>query len=71
MAVRKMKGNKCPRFDGLTYEFYKVMWGQIKDPLFDMYNNTIEQGELCNTAKLGIFSLIDKGGRDPLDIPNW
>lgn len=70
-ALFSMKKCKSPGLDGLSVEFYLYFWEYIKDPLFGMYNECIEQKEMITTMKQGIVSLIPKSGKDTLLIENW
>ena len=41
-SLRHMKNNKSPGPDGLTVEFYKAFWNDLKDPLLKVYNNSCD-----------------------------
>ena len=62
-----MKLNKSPGCDGLTVEFYRIFWLQIKDLLINSLNEGYQQGQLSHTQKQSIISLIFKKG----DLENW
>ena len=36
-----MKNNKTPGNDGLTKEFYKTVWDELKTPLIESFNQTL------------------------------
>ncbi len=58
--VKQMTKNKSPGFDGLTNEFYQCFWNDIKDLLIDSFNEAYDCGELSETHKQIIISLIFK-----------
>ena len=69
-AVFSMQNNKAPGSDGLSTEFYKCFWSDIKDLLIDSLNDGYVQGELSVSQKQGILTLLfKKGDRRVLD--NW
>ncbi|MEM6737394.1 MAG: reverse transcriptase domain-containing protein [Bacteroidota bacterium] len=71
-ALSKMKNGSSPGSDGIPTEFYKVFWEEIKAPLINCYEYSLQQGYLCFTQKQGIITLLQKdknGNRD--DLSNW
>ena len=66
-----MPNNKAPGCDGLSPEFYKCFWSDIKTLLIDSFiNEGYYRGELSENQKLSILTLIfKKGDRKILD--NW
>ena len=71
LALKQMPNGKCPGTDGLPADFYKVFFGKIKNILFDVYLESIEEGSLHLTTRRGIISLLEKLGKDPLDLNCW
>ena len=59
-AVKHLKDNKSPGLDGLCAEFYKKFWPEIETLLTDCYNESFQKGELSESQKLSILSLIFK-----------
>ena len=59
-AIFKMKLNKAPGLDGLTVEFYRKFWHNIKNLIVRVFNNSFEKHELTNSQKKGAISLIYK-----------
>ena len=57
--------------DGIPFEFYKAYWPQITYTLHSLFLKIIDDNELNITAKEGYLALLDKPGRDPLDMDNW
>ena len=45
-AIKVMKGNKSPGCDGLSPEFLKKYWVDIKVIFMDMVNESFTMGEL-------------------------
>ncbi|PJE77613.1 hypothetical protein CI610_03460 [invertebrate metagenome] len=69
-AVKNFKPNKSPGSDGLSGEFYKTFWDDISDIVLGSLNDGYRKGELSNTQKLGVVTLIYKKN-DPLLLQNW
>ena len=58
--------------DGLSASWYKFFYSKIKLYLFDSLNESILEGELGTTQKLGVISLLHKGKDLRKDIiKNW
>ena len=67
-AVENLKKNKSPGWDGLPPEFYQQFWEDIQDLILDSFNESFREGELSDTQKLSVLSLIfKKGNRDKLE----
>ena len=60
--VKSLKHNKSPGIDGLPGEFYKVFFPLVGKCLVDVYNESISKGELCESQKRSVLSLIFKKG---------
>ena len=58
--LNKMAKNKTPGFDGLPLEYYLYFWENIKSLVIDSFNESFEMGELSETQKQMIISLIFK-----------
>ena len=57
-----MSKNKSPGMDGLTNEFYKHFWDEIKSLIIDSFNEAFDEGELAESHKQIIMSLLFKKG---------
>ena len=69
-AVLSMSNNKAPGGDGLSPEFYKCFWPDLKNLLIDSLNEGYYKGELSQSQRQGILTLLfKKGDRKLLD--NW
>ena len=56
--------NKSPGNDGLTVEFYKAFWNTVGNLVVDSLHFAYEYGELSNSQKEAIITLIEKKDRD-------
>ena len=63
--------NKTPGNDGLTTEFYLAFWPLFGRLLVDSLNYAFEFGELSNSQKQAIITLVEKKGKDKRMIKNW
>ena len=70
-VLQSFQKNKTPGNDGLTVEFYTAFWPLIGKHLVDCINYVYEFGELSNTPKQAIITLIEKKGKDKRLIKNW
>ena len=69
-AVNDMKNDKALGCDGLSVNFFKVFWQQLKWSLLDLYRECFLIGELNSTAKKGLITLIPKKSDTTL-LKNW
>ena len=70
-SLKALKNGKSPGSDGLTAEFYKFFWQDIKTSLIDSIYYSIENGELSVEQKRGIITLIPKKDKNRLFLKNW
>ena len=61
-----MGNDKSPGLDGIPVEFYKTFWPQIGEVLVKSFNESHDGGELSNTQKQAVLSLIFKKGDSTL-----
>ena len=61
-AISKMKNNKSPGQDGLTVEFYKLFWHDIKEIFYASLLQSIDDGMLSFSQRSAVISLIYKKG---------
>ena len=64
VALSKLQNNKSPGSDGLTTNFYKFFWKDIKELLYQSYLYSYTNGSLSTYQKIGIFYRTSKTG-DP------
>lgn len=70
-CLNSFENNKSPGNDGLTVEFYKMFWNSLGNLLVDCLNYSYEVGELSNTQKQAVITLIEKKGKDKRKMGNW
>lgn len=70
LAVQKLKPNKSPGPDGLTANFYKFFWNDIKLLLFNAFVESIEEESLAPTMYQGLITLIPKPDKDMRYVDN-
>ena len=70
-SLFSMSGGKSPGNDGLTVEFYKFFWSDIKDILFASVCYSRMVGELSTSQKQAIIKLLEKRDKDKRFIENW
>lgn len=63
-----MKNQKSPGSDGITTEFYKIFWNDIKQFYVNSINYSYENGQLTELQKQSIITLIPKPGKDTTDL---
>ena len=67
-AVKELKSNRSPGMDGLTPEFYKCFWSEIKEMVIDSLNEGFAKGSLSFSQRRGIINLLyKKGDKNNLD----
>jgi exonuclease III len=70
-SMKSLKNNKAPGTDGLTCEFYKFFWLDLKNLLLESYKYSLSIGELSCEQKRGIITLIPKKDKDRTNLSNW
>ena len=58
------QNNKAPGNDGLSAEFYKVVWPEIGNLLVESLNYSYIHGELSTSQKEAVISLTEKKDKD-------
>ena len=66
MSVGKSPGN-----DGLTVEFYKYFWPDIKNTFYESVCYSRVVGELSSSQRQAIIKLLEKRDKDKRFIENW
>ena len=64
-SIKAMKNGKSPGTDGLTSEFYKFFWIDLKNILLDSLNYSLTTGLLSVEQRRGILTLIPKKRQEP------
>jgi hypothetical protein len=65
-GLKELKNGKSPGTDGLTPEFYKFFWIDIKKYLLDSLVESVERGILTIEQRRGIITLIPKKDKNRL-----
>ena len=70
-SLKDIKNSKSPGSDGLTAEFYKFFWLDIKNPLLNSINHGLQIGCLSIEQRRGVLTLIPKKDKNRLFLKNW
>ena len=70
-AVKSMANNKSPGPDGIPTEFYKIFWSQIGESVYRSFTLAYELGQLSDSQKQGVITLIPKKDKDLTDLKSW
>ena len=70
-ALKDLPNDKTPGNDGLTTNFYKFFWPNIKDMLFESLKYSFQSGILSLDQRRGIINLIPKQDKDLRYLRNW
>ena len=70
-ALNGFQKNKTPGNDGLTAEFYLAFWPILGEHLVTCRNYAHNHGELSNSQKQAVITLLEKKGKDKRLIKNW
>ena len=70
-SLQSFQKNKSPGNDGLSVEFYTAFWDILGELLVDSLNCSYDRGELSNSQKQAIITLLEKKDKDKRKISNW
>ena len=70
-SLRSMQNNKSPGNDGLTKEFYKTFWDDLKEIFVNFVGKAKEIRHLITSQRQAIIKLIEKKYRDKRFMKNW
>lgn len=70
-VLKTFKNNKSPGSDGLTAEFYKFFWIDIRKFIMESFEYSFETGSLSVDQRSGILTLIPKKDKDRTFLANW
>ena len=70
-VLKTFKNNKSPGTDGLTAEFYKFFWIDIRKYVLESFEYSFESGTLSIDQRRGILTLIPKKDKDRTLLANW
>ena len=69
--IKELPNNKSPGCDGLTTDFYKFFWIDIKEILYECYIYSFEEGKLSQDQRRAVINLIPKPNKDLRHLKNW
>ncbi len=69
-AIKKITLGKAPGQDGLSSNFYKFFWKEIKELLFYAMNECFTNKTLTPTMKQGLITLLPKPSKDKKYLEN-
>ena len=64
IALKQMNNCKSPGSDGITTEFYKIFWQDIKTFFVNSINYSFEKHSLTDLQKQGLITLLPKTDKD-------
>ena len=70
-VLNTFKKNKSPGNEGLTAEFYISFWHLFGKILVESLNKSYQIGELSNSQKQGVITLILKQGKDKRYVSSY
>ena len=69
LGIRHVLGNTGN--DGTPAEFYKTFCNSVGVFVTEVINHSFELGQMSNSQKQAVSTLIDKKGRDRMVLENW
>ena len=66
-----MQNAKSPGSDGITTEFYKIFWQDIKTYFIKSINHSFANRNLTELQKQGLITLLPKPNKDIKLLENW
>ena len=70
-ALMSMANDKSPGPDGFTTNFFKFFWPDLRKPLLESYLYSFQNGELADSQRRGLLSLIPKPDKDLCYLKSW
>lgn len=70
-SLMGMSNSKTPGPDGLSADFYKIFWPQLRDLYGNAIRIAIIEEKLHESARQGLIALLLKKDRDLLFLKNW
>ena len=70
-ALMSMANDKSPGPDGFTTNFLKFFWPDLRKPLLESYLYSFQNGELAESQRRGLLSLIPKPDKDLHYLKSW
>ena len=69
--LKSFRKNKSPGVDGLTAELFVIFWDELKHKLIQVYEDAFLKGILPETMRVGVVTLLEKKGKNRVDLANW
>ena len=66
-----MKNQKSPGTDGITVEFYKLFWNNVKEFYVNSINYSFQTGSLTELQKQSIITIIPEQNKDLTSLDSW
>jgi exonuclease III len=63
--------DSAPGPDGIPYSVYKVFWPQVGSILKEAWDYSVESGQLPDSHKESVITILPKEGKDTRQIKNW
>ena len=70
-ALKVMKNNKTPGIDGISVDFLKVFWTELKFFITRALNCCFEKGKLSCSLRQSVIICQPKGEKDRQLLKNW
>ena len=71
LLLETFENNKTPENDGIPIEFHRKFWHLISEPFTKCANECFEKGEMSQSQKQAVITLIEKKGKDRSFLENW
>ena len=69
-ALGTFENGKTPGNDGIPTEFYKTFWSCVGELMTDVFNYSFDSGEMSDSQKQAIITLIAKKDKDRTYLEN-
>ena len=70
-VLNSFQNNKSPGNDGLPIAFYKTCWNLISESFMEYVHESFKYGEMSNSQRKAVITLMEKQGKDRTVIENW
>ena len=70
-ALKQMKNNKTPGIDGISADFLKVFWADLKYFVTRALNTCFNKGKLSYSLRQSLIICLPKGDKDRQLLKNW
>lgn len=66
-AIAALPNAKSPGPDGYTSKYYKIMQGELVEPILNLYNTMWKEPPYFTSGKVALIKVLPKGCKDLLD----